>query len=124
MAKTPDCSESIYEFHCRPEFDRINKTLEKIDKSLNGNGKPGLNTRVDRVERSAQALVEAQRACIETRQKARESRNSKLWEIARPFIIAAVAAVLTVMGVVRFTEPDISKAEIAQIIKQLSENKE
>ncbi len=112
MGVTKDCTESIFDFHCRPEFERINRTLEKIDKSLNGNGKPGLNTRIDRVERLASEC-----------ELRRKTQDSRFWEIIRPILIAVIAAVLSAAGVMKFNVPDISKQEIAQIIKQLSENK-
>lgn len=37
---------------CQREFSRINGKLDRIDESLRGNGKPGVNTRMDRLERN------------------------------------------------------------------------
>lgn len=41
-----------YEQVCKPSFENSNKKLDKILYLLEGNGKPGLLTRVDRVEQS------------------------------------------------------------------------
>ena len=41
-----------YEKICKGEFDQIHKKLDKIDISLRGNGKPGIMTRLDRLEQT------------------------------------------------------------------------
>ena len=41
-----------YEKICKGEFEEIHKKLDKIDVSLRGNGKPGIITRLDRLEQT------------------------------------------------------------------------
>lgn len=41
----------LYEKHCKEAFEKISKQLEQIDESIRGNGKPGLNARVDNLEK-------------------------------------------------------------------------
>ena len=47
------CEMSIYSLHCRPAFERIEGKLEKLEHSIIGNGKPGIMTRLDRLEQKA-----------------------------------------------------------------------
>lgn len=42
------CSETMFERHCGPAFDRIEEGQVEILKVLNGNGVTGLRTLVDR----------------------------------------------------------------------------
>jgi hypothetical protein len=44
-----------YEDTCKGAFKRLFAQLDGIDESLRGNGKPGLNLRVDRLEHAVQA---------------------------------------------------------------------
>ena len=39
--------------HCMAEFHRINRKLDRIDTAVRGNGQPGIQTRIDRLERTA-----------------------------------------------------------------------
>lgn len=41
-----------YEEVCKDEFAEIHKKLDKIDVSIRGNGKPGIITRLDRLEQT------------------------------------------------------------------------
>lgn len=44
-----DCESSIYEKHCKGEFDKMHKALEKINKRLfEDNGATSFQTRIDR----------------------------------------------------------------------------
>ncbi|MBN2377056.1 MAG: hypothetical protein JXD22_11685 [Sedimentisphaerales bacterium] len=45
----------LYEKHCKQAFANISEQLGRIDESLRGNGKPGLNARVDSLEKSRNA---------------------------------------------------------------------
>jgi len=45
-----DCSEQ-YDNICKAEFAELHRKLDRIDESLRGNGRPGIQTRLDRVER-------------------------------------------------------------------------
>jgi hypothetical protein len=47
-------AENQYDRICRSEFEEINGKLDRIDVSLRGNGKIGIITRLDRLERAAQ----------------------------------------------------------------------
>ena len=41
---------------CRNAFSGIHKKLDDIDEAIRGNGRPGLNTRLDRLEQFARFL--------------------------------------------------------------------
>ena len=40
-----------YKEVCRGEFGAIHGKLDKMDEAIRGNGKPGIQTRLDRLER-------------------------------------------------------------------------
>jgi hypothetical protein len=44
-----DCSEQ-YESICKGEFVELHLKLDRIDEALRGNGRPGLQMRMDRLE--------------------------------------------------------------------------
>ena len=44
-----DCSQQ-YENVCKAEFAEIHRKLDRIDDALRGNGRPGLQLRLDRLE--------------------------------------------------------------------------
>ena len=64
-----------YEAICRGEFQELHTKLDKLDEAIRGNGKPGIQLRLDRLE-SAQA-----------------TRNRLLWLIVGAAITLAVAGV-------------------------------
>ena len=39
-----------FEQICKPEFDAINAKLDRLDEAIRGNGKPGIQLRLDRLE--------------------------------------------------------------------------
>ena len=39
-----------FEQVCKPEFDAINAKLDRMDEAIRGNGKPGIQLRLDRLE--------------------------------------------------------------------------
>ena len=47
------CSSEQYENVCKGEFSELHVKLDRMDESIRGNGKPGLNTRLDRLEQDA-----------------------------------------------------------------------
>ena len=63
-----------YETVCKGEFASIHKKLDKMDEAIRGNGKPGIQLRLDRLENS------------ETR------RSRLLWLIAGAAATLAVGA--------------------------------
>ena len=47
------CGESAqYERVCKREFAEINAKLDRLDEAIRGNGKPGIQLRLDRLEAS------------------------------------------------------------------------
>ena len=44
-----DCSEQ-YDNTCKGEFAELHRKLDRIDEALRGNGRTGIQTRLDRVE--------------------------------------------------------------------------
>lgn len=45
-----------YERVCKDEFALVHEKLDRIDAALRGNGKPGINTRLDRLEQDAKRV--------------------------------------------------------------------
>jgi hypothetical protein len=64
-----------YENVCKGEFSSINVKLDKLDEAIRGNGKPGIQLRLDRLE-SSQAI-----------------RSRLVWLIAGAAVTLAVGAV-------------------------------
>ncbi len=64
-----------YESVCKAEFSEIKEKLDRLDEAIRGNGKPGIQTRLDRLETSAAA------------------RSRVLWIIAAAVLTLAVGAV-------------------------------
>jgi hypothetical protein len=40
-----------YKTVCKGEFESIHEKLDKMDEAIRGNGRPGIQTRLDRLER-------------------------------------------------------------------------
>jgi hypothetical protein len=64
---------------CRDAFDRLNEKLDRIDESIRGNGKPGLNNRVSRLE------------------SAESSRSRLMWIIIGASIVSAANLLVTLL---------------------------
>lgn len=45
------CDTEQYKSVCKGEFQSIHTKLDKMDEAIRGNGKPGIHTRLDRLER-------------------------------------------------------------------------
>ena len=48
-----DDSENQYEKICKEEFASMHAKLDRLDEAIRGNGKPGINVRLDRLEQDA-----------------------------------------------------------------------
>jgi hypothetical protein len=48
----PDC-DTQYEMVCRDEFGELHTKLDKLDQAIRGNGRPGIQVRLDRLEQDA-----------------------------------------------------------------------
>ena len=68
------CKEQFEEF-CKPAFDVLFAKLDRLDEAIRGNGKPGIQVRLDRVE------------------LAEKSRSKLLWIIVGAAGTLAVTAV-------------------------------
>ena len=66
-----DCSNQ-YETVCKGEFSSIHTKLDKLDEAIRGNGKPGIQLRLDRLE------------------SAERSRGKLIWIIAGAAVTLAV----------------------------------
>lgn len=44
------CSNEQYETICKGEFAELHKKLDGMDEAIRGNGKPGIQVRLDRLE--------------------------------------------------------------------------
>ena len=44
------CNDEQYENVCKGEFAELHKKLDGMDEAIRGNGKPGIQTRLDRLE--------------------------------------------------------------------------
>ena len=45
-----DCGSDQYERFCKAEFAGLSVKLDRLDEAIRGNGKPGLQRRLDRLE--------------------------------------------------------------------------
>ena len=68
------CSTEQYETICRGEFAEIHAKLDRLDEAVRGNGKPGIQLRLDRLE-AAEAV-----------------RSRLLWIIAGAAVALALSA--------------------------------
>jgi hypothetical protein len=73
------CSDNQYEKVCKDEFGSMHTKLDKMDEAIRGNGKPGIQTRLDRLEQDAAV------------------RSKLLWLITASAITGAVSLVVTVI---------------------------
>ncbi len=46
-------SECEHKEACQREFETINRKLDRLDEAIRGNGRPGIQTRLDRLEQNA-----------------------------------------------------------------------
>jgi len=70
------CSDTDqYDRICKREFREIHAKLDRLDTAIRGNGKPGIQTRLDRLE------------------VAQATRSRLLWIIAAALVTLAVGAV-------------------------------
>ena len=46
------CSSEQYEDTCKGQFGELHVKLDRMDESIRGNGKPGIQVRLDRLESS------------------------------------------------------------------------
>lgn len=44
------CSNEQYEMTCKGEFAELHRKLDGMDEAIRGNGKPGIQIRLDRLE--------------------------------------------------------------------------
>jgi hypothetical protein len=75
----PNCDDQ-YERTCKGEFAEINAKLDKLDIAIRGNGKPGIQLRLDRLE------------------VARATRSRLMWIIAASTITAAIGSLWQLIG--------------------------
>jgi hypothetical protein len=73
------CSDNQYEKICKGEFASLNTKLDRLDEAIRGNGKVGITTRIDRLER-AEAI-----------------RSKLLWLITASSITGAASLVVAVV---------------------------
>jgi len=73
------CSDNQYEKVCKEEFGAMHTKLDKMDEAIRGNGKPGIQTRLDRLEQDAAV------------------RSKLLWLIAGSSITGAISLVFAVV---------------------------
>jgi hypothetical protein len=92
---TMGCNDNLerYKEVCKPAFDRIEKQLSKINESLNGNGKPGILTRLNSLE--------------------------GFWGMIRPAIISIITAGVIGGGVLTLKPEPVSADQIAEVVRQV-----
>jgi len=71
--------EEKYEDVCKGEFGKIHTKLDALDEAIRGNGKPGIQTRLDRLEH------------------AEETRSRLLWVITGAVVTLAAAGLWKVV---------------------------
>ena len=69
------CGSEQYERMCKGEFASIHVKLDRLDEAIRGNGKPGIQLRLDRLE------------------AAEATRSRLLWIIAGSAVTLAISAV-------------------------------
>ena len=57
MRTVVNCDNGQYQRVCRGEFEQLHTKLDRLDEAIRGNGAPGINRRLDRLEN-----IEASRA--------------------------------------------------------------
>jgi len=70
------CERNQYERVCRQSFCEINRKLDRLDESVRGNGKPGINLRLELLEAAA------------------ASRRRLTWIVIGAFVSAGASAVM------------------------------
>ena len=70
------CEQHQYERVCRPEFLSLHSKLDRLDDAIRGNGKPGINLRLELLETAA------------------TSRRRLTWIVLGAFISAGASAVM------------------------------
>ena len=73
-----ECQEQ-YESVCKGEFGQLHAKLDRLDEAIRGNGKPGIQLRLDRLE------------------SAERSRSRLLWLIAGSAVTMAASAIWRAM---------------------------
>ena len=73
------CDDTQYEKICKDEFASVHTKLDKLDEAIRGNGKVGITTRLDRLERDAAV------------------RSRLLWLITASSVTAAASLVVAVI---------------------------
>jgi len=68
------CGEQFEQF-CKPQFESLHTKLDRLDEAIRGNGRPGIQLRLDRLE------------------SAEMTRSRLLWIIAGSTVTLAVGAV-------------------------------
>ena len=69
------CGSEQYERVCKGEFASMHTKLDRLDEAIRGNGRPGIQVRLDRLESSER------------------SRNRLVWVIASAAVTLAVTAI-------------------------------
>jgi len=49
-AAQPECAADRYELVCKAEFSELHAKLDRLDEAIRGNGRPGVQVRLDRLE--------------------------------------------------------------------------
>jgi hypothetical protein len=73
------CDGNQYEKICKDEFGSMHTKLDRLDEAIRGNGKVGITTRLDRLERAAAV------------------RSRLLWLITASSVTAAASLVVAVI---------------------------
>ena len=73
------CDDNQYEKICKDEFGSVHTKLDRLDEAIRGNGKVGIMTRLDRLERAAAV------------------RSRLLWLITASSVTAAASLVVAVI---------------------------
>jgi len=71
-----------YEHICRPEFGEIHAKLDRLDDAIRGNGKPGINLRLELLEAAA------------------ASRRRLTWIVLGAFVSAGASAVMQLVQII------------------------
>lgn len=76
----------------KEDFDRLETKIDKVFLLLNGNGTPGIFTRLVVLENWRE---QREKEIADERVQA-QTQNSRVWEITKPFIVNAISTIIII----------------------------
>lgn len=80
MTGNDEKCQSTYELHCKDAFETLFTKFDRLDSSIRGNGKPGINARLAKLE------------------DAEATRSKLVWLVVAAAVVQVVATVWAQIG--------------------------